>query len=398
MCIAIYKPANTVIDRETLHRCYLKNRDGCGFAYFTNQGDLRIIKAMDFKSFYEDYELHSVINSDRPFLIHFRIATHGTVDLYNCHPFQIDDSHVMIHNGIIHNIRKCPDKLRSDTQMFVDDILKELPKGWSANFGITNLIEDYIGSSKVVVLDVNDNVSIYNEQKGEWANGVWYSNSGYKEVIKTYHWDTDDYYSQRYGEKKHTPHNYERPNIDSKTGELLGPPLYGRWVYDGTFGKSTWVDAVRPVKTKADIATPNSTWEQDEDGIWGWHVVEDDVKPDTVTILWKYDKLTNMMMQYKNGVYTGVSYPAGAATKQKQLELLEKEEHDVCCSCCQSFKTSEIFVVDEFRESLDCYICKDCIVEYEAIGMSMTNPMSVSDLRKLEAEAMDNIFETIGRS
>jgi glutamine amidotransferase len=392
MCIAIYKPAGKIIDRDTLHRCYLKNKDGCGFAYFKSDGELVILKSMSFNGFYEDYELHSVVNADRPFLIHFRIATHGTVDIYNCHPFQVDDNHVMIHNGIIHNVRKCPDKLRSDTQMFVDDILKELPEQWMFNSGITNLIEDYIGASKVVVLAADDSVTIYNEKKGEWSDDVWYSNGGYKEVTYKYSHRDDDYYGGRYGTytpTKTTPHNYERPNIDPITGEKNGV-LYGRWEYCNATGRTQWIEATREVKKTVDVTTPGSTWEKDENGEWGWVLVEESKDESKTSGEWKYNKENGMMEEFKDGVYTGACYIAGYQTKRKHLALVEHKvqeiEYETCCSCSQVLETNRLFVVDEFENVDDCFLCKRCIDEYNATGMPMSNPVSVRDIRKIEGE------------
>jgi len=362
MCIAIYKPANIVINKETLHRCFLKNKDGCGFAYFKSDGELIIEKSMSFDKFYEDYEFHSVINSDRPFLIHFRIATHGTVDLFNCHPFQVDNNHVMIHNGIIHNIRKCPDKLRSDTQMFVDDVLKELPSNWMHNTGITNLIEDYIGASKVVVLAADDEVTIYNEHKGEWADDVWYSNSGYKEYkpITHYSWSKDtDYYAGRYGEARksslHKIWNKEKGILEEK------------------FGK----------------------YEYQKDG--GYAFVED--VQDTTVLEWKYNKSLGVMEEWKNGVYTGFCYKPSQQVKEHEergayLALVptpkdtKANDYDSCCSCVKSFFTDELFIVEDFGAD-DCYLCQDCIDEYKSIGMAMQTPRKLSDVK---AE-LDFIFD-----
>lgn len=395
MCIAIYKPAGKVIDRDTLHRCYLKNKDGCGFAYFKTDGELVIMKSMNFDSFYEDYEFHSVVNADRPFLVHFRIATHGTVDIYNCHPFQIDENHVMIHNGIIHNIRKCPDKKRSDTQMFVDDILKELPREWMFNWGITNLIEDYIGGSKVVVLAANDSVTIYNESKGEWADDIWYSNSGYKEVVSRYYYSQDrddrDYYGSRYGSS--TPYNYERPNIVDR--EEVGK-LYGRWEFDNTLQRTKWIEVPRAVNA----STPGAVWAWDAKiGAMNWVVCTNDAEvlpKEEKKDGWKYNKSTGMMEEYVGGIFTGACYIASKRNKKKHLALVEykqkllppppEREYETCCSCCQVMQTDELFVVDEFKEADDCFVCARCIDEFNASGTTMSNPVKLSDIKLIEKE------------
>jgi len=46
------------------------------------------------------------------------------------------------------------------------------------------LIEEYIGYSKLTFLDTSNKLYIYNEDKGEWFEGVWFSNTGHKEYKK----------------------------------------------------------------------------------------------------------------------------------------------------------------------------------------------------------------------
>ena len=202
MCIAIYKPADQVIDHDTLRRSYEANPDGCGMAYLTDDG-IEIETTMDFDVFYEGYEQALREYPDSPFLIHFRIATHGSVDENNCHPFYIESHHedvqrVFMHNGTITPLTGECNKVSgvSDTVVFGLAILEHLPLGWEDNPAITKLIEHYIGWSKIVVMDEFGAVTIYNEQKGVWDNGVWYSNTTYKPkpVMLPMHKPSVDYY------------------------------------------------------------------------------------------------------------------------------------------------------------------------------------------------------------
>ena len=60
-----------------------------------------------------------------PFIVHFRIGTHGTSNgIYNVHPFYVDKNLVFAHNGMIHKVDDC--KKRSDTRVFNDTFLKPL--------------------------------------------------------------------------------------------------------------------------------------------------------------------------------------------------------------------------------------------------------------------------------
>lgn len=190
MCIAIFKPAGLMIEKETLKTCFDNNPDGCGFAYinvdFQGVRRIKVKKSMDFETFYRQYERATRINPDSPFLIHFRIATHGEVSKFNCHPFETRDGQVFIHNGIINGVGL--DNRKSDTQLFNDKILKVLPNGWEGSSGIRTLIEKFIVTSKLVVMNEDGAVTIFNEAKGEWANDIWWSNSSYKpRAVNTYY-------------------------------------------------------------------------------------------------------------------------------------------------------------------------------------------------------------------
>lgn len=199
MCIAIYKPSEKILDKDTLYNCFLRNSDGCGFAYINedHHGHKKIIvkKAMEFDKFWKQYQRATRVAPESPFIIHFRISTHGIVTTFNCHPFMIDRETVFAHNGVIHGVPA--DKKKSDTQMFNDVVLKDLPKGWMKIAAIKTLLEDFIGHSKLIVMDLDGNYNIYNEHKGIWNDGVWYSNDSYEDPF-----DYNIGYGYGYSERK----------------------------------------------------------------------------------------------------------------------------------------------------------------------------------------------------
>ena len=187
MCIAIVKmPGENDISKQVLENCAENNPDGCGFAYINTDyhgvSRLKTWKGMDFNDFYHQYNRAKNISPESPFLIHFRIKTHGDIDTDNCHPFNIDNDKVFIHNGIITGVGT--DVHKSDTQLFNEKILKGLPDDWFYNESIKTLIEDFIGFSKLAVLTIDGDVDIFNEEKGTWIGGNWFSNTSYKKRVK----------------------------------------------------------------------------------------------------------------------------------------------------------------------------------------------------------------------
>jgi hypothetical protein len=180
MCIAIYKPEGKVLSQETLKECYDNNPDGAGFMYAQNK-KLHIEKGFfSYDSFYQAYKQHETKQA----VIHFRIKTHGKIDTTNCHPFAVNNSIGFVHNGIINGFG---DANHSDTIGFNNNILQPLVHKWGnlALFQdpIIDLIEGRIGYSKLVFLDRHGNHKIMNEGKGQWDDGVWYSNNSYKPYV-----------------------------------------------------------------------------------------------------------------------------------------------------------------------------------------------------------------------
>ena len=177
MCIAIMKSESKKINKATLQRCYNANPDGAGFMYAEDK-KLTVKKGyFTFKDFYKEYKPHE----NKQVLLHFRIKTHGPIDKKNCHPFLVNNGLGFIHNGIISGYG---DNKESDTIAFNNAILKKLvaKHGNNSLFDdpMVELIENVIGYSKLVFLDRHGNYKIMNEDKGEWKDGIWYSNSSWK--------------------------------------------------------------------------------------------------------------------------------------------------------------------------------------------------------------------------
>lgn len=180
MCIAIYKPENKTIPQSVLQTCFNANPDGAGFLYSKDK-ELHLEKGFfTFNDFYEAYKQHE----NEQAVIHFRIKTHGNINTENCHPFLVNKSLGFIHNGIISGFGS---KDNSDTYHFNDELLKPLIGKYGNKIIndpiVKDLVEDRIGYSKLVFLDRHGNHNIFNEHKGVWDDGIWYSNTSYKPVI-----------------------------------------------------------------------------------------------------------------------------------------------------------------------------------------------------------------------
>lgn len=179
MCIAIVKTKNGTISDEYLKNCWNRNKDGAGFAY-PKHGEVVIEKGFfNYDQFLKRFrEVEKKIKNNM--LIHFRISTAGLIDKNNCHPHRINNKLAMIHNGILDIDVPAGSKV-SDTVLYCQKYLKQLPKNFYMNSVIMEYMEECIGGgNKFCFLDSDGKYAIVNEKAGHWKDGVWYSNTSYE--------------------------------------------------------------------------------------------------------------------------------------------------------------------------------------------------------------------------
>jgi len=204
MCIAISNSAGSTLKQEWIKNSWDNNGDGAGLLWLEN-GKLNIFKEMtSFIRFWEKYLEVRTSCPESNMLLHFRISTHGKINHTNCHPFLVDDTIGFIHNGMIHQVERHTEF--SDTFMFNELILKNLPKEFQYNPAICELLHEYIDSSKLVFLDTNNEVTIINEKAGHWVGSDWFSNSSYAQVNNWYDYG---------GVKKYKTAGYTTPTTNT---------------------------------------------------------------------------------------------------------------------------------------------------------------------------------------
>lgn len=179
MCIAVVKPAGKWLRRKAARNCFLANRDGAGFAW--TDGDKVYVKKgyFSFRKFWNDFREVQ----DYPCLVHFRIKTHGPVNAENCHPFFVADDLALIHNGTLRCVTSTSG--HSDTAVFADKVMAPLVDSYGLSVlehpVMLPMLENVIGSgNKVAFLNRDGEFTILNESCGNWAEGIWWSNSSWK--------------------------------------------------------------------------------------------------------------------------------------------------------------------------------------------------------------------------
>lgn len=185
MCIAIYQAPGYRLTEDELANSWQNNSDGAGISFFDSNLEIVVEKTMNRSEFVDLYN-KAVKQHGRytEMAIHFRIATHGGVNITNCHPFYTPDrSMSIIHNGIIPVLFDSKKDPRSDTRVFVEEVIPNMPTGWIDDEQMFNMVEHYIGNSKLVVLSERTDNSAYilNEDMGHWSDDakIWFSNRSY---------------------------------------------------------------------------------------------------------------------------------------------------------------------------------------------------------------------------
>lgn len=182
MCIAVAIPPGKEFSYNTAKACFDHNRDGAGFAFNNTDTDKVEIHKGHFtlKEFWKEFIKCRMRYHQASFMAHFRISTHGKIDLPNCHPFHVYEDHTLAfcHNGIISSMPK--DEEKNDTRMFMELILQRLPRGFQEEFAILALLHLSVSTSKLLFLDNYGRFTFVNKKAGDVSKGVWYSNTSYK--------------------------------------------------------------------------------------------------------------------------------------------------------------------------------------------------------------------------
>ncbi len=175
MCCILYIPAG--VDTPTinlLESVYLFNRHGIGFA----DSDGNSFKTLNFRRFTKEIQKR---RKESACIIHFRLATHGSISEKNCHPFY-DKAHDIwfAHNGVL-SIRSKNDM--TDSEIFFREGFIPALEDSNNDYNDPELwryVEQERESSRFIFMHGNDIKML-----GNWheLDGVFYSNmnwAGYR--------------------------------------------------------------------------------------------------------------------------------------------------------------------------------------------------------------------------
>ena len=165
MCVIAYIPKGVPTPpREIIKAMHRANPHGMGMVTPTDH----------YKGMSIEMLLRHLRNRDvsEPCLLHFRLATHGSIKRANCHPFHDEESDTwFMHNGIL-GIEPIRDMTDSETA-FRKILVPEIQSHGLCSDDLRYAVKSVIGYSKFAFLQ-GDNVKLFGDYV-HWL-GCWFSN------------------------------------------------------------------------------------------------------------------------------------------------------------------------------------------------------------------------------
>lgn len=177
MCLIAYAPKGELLERRVFDYAATQNGDGIGV--MSSLGVERFVGRKSRKRAWR--AIRKASEAGVPYGIHFRWATHGAVNVANCHPFENEAGDTLVmHNGVLSATKAYATKEKSDTRLFVEYFMAQVPHPKDPiRPCFVRLIEEAMGyDNKFLTYHIpSDTFELMNEDAGLWIDGIWYSNS-----------------------------------------------------------------------------------------------------------------------------------------------------------------------------------------------------------------------------
>jgi Glutamine amidotransferases class-II len=172
MCLLVarIKDSSWLPSLEEQGNAWASNPHGFGIGWLAEDGLLYTSKTLDSRDVPAMLER---IPSGAPAIMHWRLATHGSKNVSNCHPWPCFNRRwVAAHNGVL-SAQPCEAGL-TDSQSFLNTL-----KGDGPNIPQVEKRIAKLGYGKFAFLSDKGRILIANESEGDWRvkGEVWQSNS-----------------------------------------------------------------------------------------------------------------------------------------------------------------------------------------------------------------------------
>ena len=194
MCLLMQINADTPAFSDAfIKSVFNRNSDGLGIMWYED-GSVHYYKCLP-NTLAEAIDIFRKYTEGRECCAHWRMKTHGDIDLTNCHPYPVfgfaggvEEAHdmplLMMHNGVL-NTGNAKDMSKSDTWHYVRDFIAPIVANDIAILhteAFQKMLAAHIGANnKFAFVDGTGRTTIINRQSGVTYNNAWLSN--------TYAWD-----------------------------------------------------------------------------------------------------------------------------------------------------------------------------------------------------------------
>lgn len=205
MCLIIHAGRKETIPDYVVTSAIQKNKDGWGVMWF-EEGQMKVRRSLKMNSLPKF--LKKIEKYER--VIHLRMATHGTINQQNCHPFQVREGLYFAHNGVMSEYGTLKDD-KSDTVVFNETIIKPMAELYTGEDILgepwfRHTMEKFAGTSqRFAFMDSLGRVL----RVGPWNQhkGIWLSNS--------YAWSYP--YESNYSTRRNIDHFYDYTKSSSSS-------------------------------------------------------------------------------------------------------------------------------------------------------------------------------------
>ena len=199
MCLIIASRNGSVVTDSELLKAYRANPDGWGIVWHNG----RLLETR--KGFNSSALLKAqAAAKGHPYVTHLRWATHGTINVGNCHPFRVNRKLWMAHNGVLSCV-KIERENRSDT-WHLAKLLSNVAPNELYNKSFQKTLSGVIGmSNKLAFIDINSTITMINESCGHWVKDIWLSNTHSIGAP-----ERRERFVSRFDQRKWTRHDWER--------------------------------------------------------------------------------------------------------------------------------------------------------------------------------------------
>lgn len=156
MCIIIIKQQGLKVSAETLKTSARINPHGLGIVWLDTY-EITYHKSVDYK----------LLNTDRPFIAHFRYATVGAIGRANTHPFECgkNKNEFLMMNGTIKGLGNTK---QSDSKVLANKLGDIARQDWKTELSKYDCRFATINTK-------NKSFQVYNKDDWHQRGGVWYS-------------------------------------------------------------------------------------------------------------------------------------------------------------------------------------------------------------------------------